>query len=107
MKYQFIDTYRSVFAVEKMCRALKVSKSGYFAWKVRPQSNRARENEQLDHHIRTTYKQNRGTYGSPRITEALKKQSIACSKNRILTNWSNNAYFLPTDSVKEPNLIFL
>ena len=83
MKYQFIDTYRSAFAVEKMCRALNVSKSGYYAWKVRPKSKRARENEQLDHHIRTTYKQNRGTYGSPRITEALKKQSIACSENRV------------------------
>ena len=83
MKYQFIDTYRSAFAVEKMCRALKISKSGYYAWKVRPKSKRARENEKLDHHIRTTYKKNRGTYGSPRITEALKKQNIACSENRV------------------------
>jgi transposase InsO family protein len=83
MKYQFIDTYRSAFAVEKMCRALKISKSGYYAWKIRPQSNRARENEKLDHHIRTTYKKSRGTYGSPRITEALKKQSISCSENRV------------------------
>ena len=83
MKYQFIDTYRSAFAVEKMCRALKISKSGYYAWKIRPQSNRARENEKLDHHIRTTYKKSRDTYGSPRITEALKKQSISCSENRV------------------------
>jgi transposase InsO family protein len=83
MKYQFIDTYRSAFAVEKMCRALKVSKSGYYAWRVRPKSKRARENEQLDHHIKTVYRKNRGTYGSPRITEALKKKSIACSENRV------------------------
>ncbi len=56
MKYQFIDKYRSAFAVEKMCRALKVSKSGYYAWKARPRSTRARENENLDHHIRTIYR---------------------------------------------------
>lgn len=90
MKYQFIDTYRSAFAVEKMCRALKISKSGYYAWKARPQSNRARDNEKLDHHIRTIYKNNRGTYGSPRITEALKKQSIACSENRVAKRMRTN-----------------
>jgi transposase InsO family protein len=83
MKYQFIDTYRSAFAVEKMCRALKVSKSGYYAWKVRPKSTRARENEKLDHYIKAIYRKNRGTYGSPRITEALNKQNIACSENRV------------------------
>lgn len=83
MKYQFIDKYRSEFAVERMCRALKISKSGYYAWKVRPKSKRARENEKLDHHIKTIYRKNRGNYGSPRITEALNKQNIACSENRV------------------------
>jgi transposase InsO family protein len=83
MKYQFIDTYRSEFAVERMCRALKVSKSGYYAWGIRPQSKRARENEKLDHHIKTIYRKNKGTYGSPRITKALNRQNIACSENRV------------------------
>jgi len=83
MKYQFIDTYRSEFAVERMCRVLKVSKSGYYAWRVRPQSNRARANEKLDHHIKTIYRKNKGMYGSPRITKALHRQNIACSENRV------------------------
>ena len=83
MKYQFVDTYRSEFAVLKMCRALQVSKSGYYAWRIRPQSKRARENEKLDHHIKTIYSKNKGTYGSPRITKALNRQNIACSENRV------------------------
>jgi transposase InsO family protein len=83
MKYQFIDTYRSEFAVERMCRVFKVSKSGYYVWRVRPQSKRARANEQLDHHIKTIYRKNKGMYGSPRITKALKRQNIACSENRV------------------------
>ena len=62
---------------------LRYQRSGYYAWRVRPQSNRARENEQLDHHIRTAYRIHKGTYGSPRITEALKRQNIACSENRV------------------------
>ena len=83
MKYQFIDAYRSAFAVGKMCRALKVSQSGYYAWRVRPQSTRVRANETLDHHIKTIYRNSRGTYGSPRITKALHTQHIACSENRV------------------------
>jgi hypothetical protein len=58
MKYQFIDKYRSKFAVLKMCQALNVSKSGYYAWRARPQSKRTRENEKLDHHIKTVYRKN-------------------------------------------------
>jgi transposase InsO family protein len=89
MKYQFIDTYRSEFAVERMCRALKVSKSGYYAWRIRPQSKRARENEKLDHHIKTIYRK-KGMYGSPRITKALHRQNIACSENRVARRMRSN-----------------
>ena len=83
MKYQFIEKHRSHFAVEKMCRAFQISKSGYYAWRVRPKSKRNLENEQLDSHIKTIYRKNRGNYGSPRITEALNNQNIACSENRV------------------------
>jgi len=83
MKYQFIDKHRSEFAVKKMCRALTISKSGYYAWKSRPKSKRNLENEKLDHHIKTIYSKNKGNYGSPRITEALNSQNIACSENRV------------------------
>jgi transposase InsO family protein len=83
MKYQFIDKHRSEFAVKKMFRALTISKSGYYAWKSRPKSKRNLENEKLDHHIKTIYSKNKGNYGSPRITEALNSQNIACSENRV------------------------
>jgi len=96
MKYQFIDTYRSEFAVERMCRALKVSKSGYYAWRIRPQSKRACENDKLDHHIKTTYRKNKGIYGSPRITRALNRQNIACSENRVARRMRINGIIAKT-----------
>ncbi len=83
MKYQFIENHRSAFAVEKMCQCLQISKSGYYAWRVRPKSKRSAANEKLDHHIRIIYEHNKGRYGSPRITEALNEQGIPCSENRI------------------------
>ncbi len=48
MKYRFIEENRSGFVVEKMCLALKVSKSGYYAWKGRGKSRRELENEELE-----------------------------------------------------------
>ncbi len=90
MKYQFIENHRSAFAVEKMCRALKISKSGYYAWRDRPKSNRDLANEKLDHHIRIIYEKNKGRCGSPRITEALNNQEIACSKNRVAVRMRKN-----------------
>jgi len=90
MKYQFIENQRSAFEAEKMCLALKISKSGYYAWRVRPKSTRNLANEKLDQHIRIIYEQSKGTYGSPRITEELNKQEIACSENRVAARMRKN-----------------
>ena len=79
MKYQFIEKNRSAFAVEKMCRALKVATSGYYTQKKRGIGKRALSNEQLDRVIRAAHKKSRGIYGSPRITKELKEQGIGCS----------------------------
>lgn len=66
-----------------MCQVLEVSRSGYYAWLKRPKSNRKQLNEELVERIKKVFNQSRQTYGSPRITYALKNQGIACSKNRV------------------------
>lgn len=66
-----------------MCKVLGVSRSGYYAWKDRPESNRAKENKVLLKKIKESHERSRGTYGSLRITEDLKRQGIACSKNGV------------------------
>ncbi len=91
MKYQFVDQHRSSFEVEKMCRLLKVSRSGYYAWQRRPKSKREISNDQLDKEIKEIYESSRQTYGSPRITKELKKRKkIHCSKNRVAARMRKN-----------------
>ena len=46
-------------------------------------SHRSKENEMLSTKIIQIYKDSRGTYGSPRVHQALKKQGIAVGKKRV------------------------
>lgn len=66
-----------------MCHWLKVSRSGYYAWLKRKVSSRAIEDKTLSARIVQIYKDSRGTYGSPRVHAALKKQGIAVGKKRV------------------------
>jgi transposase InsO family protein len=83
MKYWFMDQHRSSHGVQKMCRVLGVSRSGYYGWKRQPQSKRHKENEKILKEIRESYKNSRRAYGSPRITKDLKTAGTKCSENRV------------------------
>ncbi len=66
-----------------MCRVLQISRSGYYAWLTRPESNRSRENRQLVEQIRDIHQQSRQSYGSPRVHAELQTMGVVCGKNRI------------------------
>src|SRR3972149_723698 len=90
MKYRFIDRYSSEFRVERMCKVLGVSRSGYYGWRKRPQSKRRRENDQVLMEIQKSHKRSKDIYGSPRITEDLRAKGIRCGKNRVARLMRNN-----------------
>lgn len=83
MKFTFIAEKVAVFSVRGMCRVLQVSPSGYYAWRSRPTSARALDNEALAIEIELAHEQSRGTYGSPRVTRELREQGRRVSKNRV------------------------
>ena len=66
-----------------MCRCLKVSASGYYAWVSRPQSSRATANERLLSRIREIHDDSGGMLGSPRMHEDLAAEGVAASLNRV------------------------
>ena len=65
-----------------MCALLNVSRSGYYAWRTRPVSQREMATEQLLAKIKAAYDASHGRYGSPRIYEEIKTE-IPCSMNRV------------------------
>lgn len=66
-----------------ICRILEVSRSSYYAWLKRPLSQRAKKNEELSQQLQEIHRKSKGTYGSPRLMEELKKQGARHSRKRI------------------------
>lgn len=84
MKFSFIEAERASAPLSLLCRVLGVSRSGYYAWKTRRLSARAREDARLSVVIREIFDRSRRTYGSPRIWDELKDRGIAISRKRVI-----------------------
>lgn len=83
MRYRGIDRRRNRYSVRMMCGALRVSRSGYHAWRVRPESRRARRNRELTRIIRQLHAESDGVYGSPKIHTELMASGVRCGQNRV------------------------
>ena len=83
MRFRFIDAEKAFYPVTVLCRAMKVSSSGYYAWCGRRPSQRAQEDERLKVEITAIHRQNRRAYGSPRIYRALKRRQVAVGRRRV------------------------
>jgi putative transposase len=91
MKYRAIKDHADRFTVRLMCRALKVAPAGYYAWRVRPQSQRTTGNRRLLVDIRAFHTRSDRTYGSPRITRDLREAGHPVSENRVARVMRANA----------------
>lgn len=83
MRYTFIATHANEYGVKQMCKAFNVGRSGYYAWRMRPASQREKEDQKLVEKIQQAYQHSRQTYGSPRIHAALRRTGILCGRKRV------------------------
>ncbi len=75
----------SEFSIGELTQTLQVSRSGYYAWRLRQAEPgpRALQNAVLLTHIRCLHKEHQERYGSPRIFQSLRRRGIACGHNRV------------------------
>ena len=83
MKFAFIHAEGAKLPTGLLCRALKVSRSGFYAWTKRPPSRRDVEDSKLVPVIRACHAQSRATYGSPRVHKDLQALSYRVSRKRV------------------------
>jgi transposase InsO family protein len=71
------------YTVRELCQALEVSRSGYYAWLKGGRGVRARANAELSKRIVQIHALSRKNYGSPRVLNQLRREGLACSRNRV------------------------
>lgn len=81
--FRFIDAQRASYPVSLLCRVLKVSRSGYYAWRERPPSRRSVEDSALTERIREIHERSRRTYGYPRVHAELNALGVRCGRRRV------------------------
>jgi putative transposase len=83
VKFVFVREHRRRWPVHVMCRVLRVSRSGFYAWRRRTPSRRARRETELINKIRKVHQDSRGLYGYPRAHRALLIDGEAVSRNTV------------------------
>lgn len=66
-----------------LCRYLGVSRSGYYAWSGRSESQRAQQNRSLLAAMQQVHQETDRAYGSPRMHQELVDRGYACGRHRV------------------------
>jgi transposase InsO family protein len=78
-----IHAEKATWPIELQCEVLGVSRSGYYAWKARPEAPRVRADAELVSEIRAAHVAGRGAYGSPRVHRELRANGRRVGKKRV------------------------
>ncbi len=84
MTFTFIARACSDLPVAVCCRVMKVSTSGFYAWRAQPCSDRDLHDAYLTNTIVDIHRMSRRSYGSPRVHAELRLgQEMGCSRKRV------------------------
>lgn len=83
MKFTLVDAEKADYAIATACSLLGVSRSGFYAWRSRPESAHAVEDRKLAVLVREAHERSRKTYGSPRVHFELVENGVHVSKKRV------------------------
>ena len=83
MKFGFIAKHRGIWPVDVQCEALGVSRSGFYAWCIRPQSARACTAAVILLTIRACFAASDSTYGARRMITDVRAAGHTCGRQRV------------------------
>ena len=83
MRCKFINAERARNNTARLCKLFGISRSGFYAWRSRPASRRAREDVVLLDHIQTEFEVSHRSYGRPRMVEEFRELGFKVGHTRI------------------------
>ena len=84
MTFAWIAAEKATFPIATLCRVLRVSPSGFYASRGRPESTHARDDRRLKVLVQASFDESKQRYGSPRIHEDLLEQEERVSRKRVV-----------------------
>ncbi|MDP2321763.1 MAG: IS3 family transposase [Acidobacteriota bacterium] len=84
VRFWFIAAQKAEHSVTDLCRVLRVTRSGFYAWCDRPMSAHATTDARLRVKVRTFFEASRRRYGSPRILRDLDDDGESVSRKRVV-----------------------
>ena len=112
MKYAWINEHRDAYSVVRLCRAMKVSKSGFYRWLNSEPSPRTKRTSAIRESVMAVYQQSNCIYGSRKITEKLKsdvgfesacRNTVAKAMKKLGIKSRVSGKFKPTTTVSDPS----
>lgn len=83
MKFQFMEMHQETHRVGKMARLLNVSRSGYYAWRLKHRREQKEEGDDLVDVISSIQSDLRHSYGAKRMTAELKRRGYMVNHKRV------------------------
>lgn len=83
MKYAFVRANHEQFHITRLCHVLQISRSGYYDWTVRNESERSQRDRVLLKEIRTIHQEMKEAYGAIKTWRTLQRAGTMCGKHRV------------------------
>lgn len=112
MKYAWIKEHRDEYSVVRLCRAMQVSKSGFYGWLNSEPSPRSKRTSSIRASVMEVYQQSNCIYGSYKIAEKLKsdenletacRNTVAKAMRDLGIKSRVSSKFKPTTTVNDPS----
>jgi transposase InsO family protein len=84
VRFTFIAAKKAEHPVTMLCRCLRVTRSGFYAWRRRPESRHTASDRRLRVLVRASFDGSHQRYGSPRIHADLADQDVRVSRKRVV-----------------------
>jgi transposase InsO family protein len=84
VRFRFIATEKAHHSLTRLCRCLRVSRSGFDVWQKRPASAHAKRDKHLKVLVRASFEASKGRYGSPRVHKDLQERNEPVSRKRVI-----------------------
>lgn len=78
-----VEAMAQDYPVRELCAVVEVTRSGYYAWRRGSQTARDAANRVWVERIHRVYHERKGRYGSPRVTEQLRREGHRCNHKRV------------------------